>query len=108
MTNLDGGLFKITIMISPRFPEEQPRVRFETPLPHHRIAQDGTPCYIAARSEDIRSHIEGIIEALEEESPPYDPRTMVNPEAAQLYWGKPDDRKKYNRQLRRAVQRSME
>ncbi|KFY89493.1 hypothetical protein V500_05635 [Pseudogymnoascus sp. VKM F-4518 (FW-2643)] len=108
MTNLDGGLFRITLHLSPRFPDEQPRARFETPLFHHRIARDGTPCYTTGRSDDIKSHIDGIIEALEEESPPYDPRTMVNPEAAKLYWGTPEERKTYNRQLRRAVQRSLE
>ncbi|XMA17695.1 hypothetical protein WAI453_010486 [Rhynchosporium graminicola] len=108
MTNLDGGLFRIKLFFSPRFPEEHPRARFETPLFHHRIASDGTPCYTSKRAEDAKSHIEAIIEALEEESPPYDPRTMVNPEAAKLYWGSEDDKKKYNRTLRRAVKRSME
>ncbi|KUJ11058.1 UBC-like protein [Mollisia scopiformis] len=108
MTNLDGGLFRIKLFFSPRFPEEQPRAKFETQLFHHRIASDGTPCYTSKRSEDVKSHIDAIIEALEEEEPPYDPRTLVNPEAAKLYWGSADDKKLYNRKLRRAVQRSME
>lgn len=108
MTNLDGGLFRIKLFFSPRFPEEQPRARFETQLFHHRIASDGTPCYTSRRGEDVKSHIDAIIEALEEESPPYDPRTLVNPEAAKLFWGSADDKKLYNRKLRRAVQRSME
>jgi ubiquitin-conjugating enzyme E2 Z len=108
MTNLDGGLFRITLAFSPRFPEEQPRAKFETNLFHHRIALDGTPCYSTKRAEDAKSHIQAIIEALEEEHPPYDPRTLVNPEAAKLFWGSEDDKKMYNRKLRRAVQRSME
>lgn len=108
MTNLDGGLFRIKLYFSPRFPEEQPRARFETDLFHHRIATDGTPCYTSARSEDVKCHIDAILEALEEESPPYDPRTNANPEAAKLYWGSVDDRKLYHRRLRRSVQRSME
>jgi ubiquitin-conjugating enzyme E2 Z len=108
MTNLDGGLFKIKLFFSPRFPEEHPRAKFETQLFHHRIAPDGTPCYTTKRVEDAKSHIEAIIEALEEEQPPYDPRTMVNPEASKLFWGSPDDKKMYSRKLRRAVQRSME
>lgn len=108
MTNLDGGLFRIKLVFSPRFPEEHPRARFETSMFHHRIATDGTPCYTARRAEDVKSHIEAIIEALEEEDPPYDPRTLVNPEAAKLYWGSTEDKKMYNRKLRRAVQRSME
>ncbi|KAK4192705.1 hypothetical protein QBC35DRAFT_483100 [Podospora australis] len=110
MTNLDGGLFRFRLHFSPRFPEEQPRIKFEAKLFHHRIAQDGTPCYVApvSRREDAKSHIEAVIEALEEEQPPYDPRTLVNPEAFKLYWGSPDDRKMYNRRLRRSVQQSME
>jgi len=108
MTNLDGGLFRIKLFFSPRFPEEQPRARFETSLFHHRIGADGTPCYTPRRPDDAKSHIESIIEALEEVSPPYDPRTMVNPEAAKLFWGSTEDKKTYNRKLRRAVQRSME
>ncbi|KAI9701919.1 MAG: hypothetical protein M1836_001263 [Candelina mexicana] len=108
MTNLDGGLFKIKIHFSIRFPEEQPRVLFVTPLFHHRISKDGVLCYFPAKSEEIKSHIEAIVEALEEENPAYDPRTMVHPEAAKLLWGSDDDRKMYTRRLRRAVQRSME
>lgn len=108
MTNLDGGLFRLKVFFSPRFPDEQPRVRFETSLFHHRIAADGTPCYIPKRAEDVKCHIEAIITALEEESPPYDPRTLVNPEASKLFWGSAEDKKMYNRKLRRAVQRSME
>ncbi|KAK3372513.1 small conjugating protein ligase-like protein [Podospora didyma] len=110
MTNLDGGLFRVRLCFSPRFPEEQPRIKFETRMFHHRISLDGTPCYFApvSRREDAKSHIEAVIEALEEEQPPYDPRTLVHPEAFKLYWGSPEDRKMYNRRLRRSVNQSME
>ncbi|GKT75676.1 ubiquitin-conjugating enzyme [Colletotrichum tofieldiae] len=110
MTNLDGGLFRIKIHFSPRFPEEQPRVKFHTRIFHHRISDDGTACYFpnSLRKDDVRSHIEAIFTALEEEDPAYDPRTLVNPEAHKLYWGGADGRKTYNRRLRRSVQQSME
>jgi ubiquitin-conjugating enzyme E2 Z len=110
MTNLDGGLFRVRMCFSPRFPEEQPRVKFENRLFHLRIAMDGTPCYVApvSRREDVKTHIDAIIEALEEEHPAYDPRTLVNLEAFKLYWGAPEDRRMYNRRLRRSVQQSME
>ncbi|MCJ1397344.1 hypothetical protein MMC11_000536 [Xylographa trunciseda] len=108
MTQLDGGMFKIRVAISPRFPEEQPRVTFETPLFHHRIAKDGTLCYFAKRPDDLQSHVDAIVEAIEDEHPPYDPRTLVHPEASKLFWGSEADKKLYNRQLRRAVQRSTE
>ena len=108
MTQLDGGMFKIKMSLSPRFPDEQPRVVFETPMFHHRISTRGVLCYFPKRPDDIKSHVEAIIEALEDTEPPYDPRTLVNPEASKLYWGSSDDKKDYNRRLRRAVQRSIE
>ncbi|WYZ34766.1 hypothetical protein EsH8_I_001042 [Colletotrichum jinshuiense] len=110
MTNLDGGLFRIKIHFSPRFPEEQPRVKFQTRIFHHRISEDGTACYSPnpLKKDDVRSHIEAVFSALEEEDPAYDPRTLVNPEAHKLYWGGADERKNYNRRLRRSVQQSMD
>ena len=108
MTNLDGGMFRIKLAISPRFPEEQPRVVFETKLFHHRISTGGALCYFPKRPDDLKSHIEAIVEAIEDTETPYDPRTLVNPEASKLYWGSVDDKKLYTRQLRRTVQRSVE
>jgi ubiquitin-conjugating enzyme E2 Z len=111
MSNLDGGLLRFRMHFSPRFPSEQPRVCFETKIFHHRIAADGTVCYFPSfhRREDVRSHIDAVFASLEEEEPAYDPRTIVNPEAHTLFWGKkPEDRKAYSRKLRRSVQRSME
>jgi len=108
MTNLDGGVFRIMINLSPKFPDVLPRVRFETPIFHHRVSPKGVLCYDAARKDDMRSHIEAIIEVIEEESPAYDPRTLVNLEAAKLFWGAADEKKAYNRRLRRSVQDSSE
>lgn len=108
MTNLDGGMFRIRIHISPKFPDVLPRVSFETPIFHHRISKLGILCYDPARKDDMKSHVEAIIEAIEEEAPAYDPRTLVNPEAAKLFWGSADDKKTYNRKLRRSVQASTE
>ncbi|KAF1944168.1 UBC-like protein [Clathrospora elynae] len=108
MTNLDGGIFRIMIYISPKFPDVLPRVRFETPIFHHRVSPDGVICYDATRKDDMKSHIEAIISAIEEESPAYDPRTLVNPEAAKLFWGTQEEKKLYSRRLRRSAQDSAE
>jgi len=108
MTNLDGGMFRIKMTISPRFPEEQPRVLFQTKMFHHRISKEGVLCYFPKRPDELKYHVQAIIEAIEDTDPPYDPRTLVNPEASKLYWGSADDKKQYSRRLRRAVQRSME
>lgn len=108
MTNLDGGMFRIMIYLSPKFPDVLPRVKFATPIFHHRVSPDGILCYNATRKDDMRSHIEAIVSSIEEESPAYDPRTLVNPEAAKLFWGGADDKKIYNRRLRRSAQDSAE
>lgn len=108
MTQLDGGIFKIKIWLSPRFPDEQPRVFLQTPLFHHRVSREGVLCYFPERMEEMRFHIDAIVSALEEETPPYDPRTTVNPEASKLFWSNPESRKKYNRELRKSVERSAE
>jgi len=108
MTNLDGGMFRIKLYLSTKFPDVLPRIKFETPIFHHRVSKDGILCYNPYRKDDLKSHIEAIIEAVEEESPAYDPRTLVNPEAAKLFWGSPDEKKLYNRKLRRSVQESTE
>ncbi|KAL2756420.1 hypothetical protein ACRALDRAFT_2105116 [Sodiomyces alcalophilus JCM 7366] len=110
MTNLDGGLFTIKVYFSPQFPEEQPRVRFETKIFHHRVALDGTVCYFPnpMRKEDVQSHLEAVFASIEEEDPAYDPRTIVNLEAHNLYWGGAASRKLYNRRLRRSAQQSVE
>lgn len=114
MTNFDSGLIRIKLSFSPRFPEEQPRVKFETNIFHHLVAPDGTFCYTPecnkpARREDITTHIEAILTALEEDEPAYDPRKIVNLEANQLFWnGGKESKKIYHRRLRRSVQDSME
>lgn len=108
MTNLDGGLFNIEIAFSPRFPEEQPRAKFLTPFYHFRVSKDGIACYTVAKSEDGRAHVDALVALVEEETPPYDPRTQINEEASKLYWGTPEQRREYNRKLRRSVQDSLD
>ncbi|KAL2379045.1 hypothetical protein RJZ90_005564 [Blastomyces dermatitidis] len=108
MTQFDGGIFQIRIYLSPKFPDEQPRVIVKPPLFHNRISKDGVLCYFPKKMEEMKAHIEAIVEALEDEAPPYNPWTTVNPEASKLFWGSEEDKKKYNRLLRRSVQRSTE
>lgn len=107
-TNLGGGVFRIKIHLSIRFPDEQPRVFVETPIFHHRVSKDGVLCYFTNRPGELRHHLDAIVQTLEDESPPFDPRTKVNLEAAKLFWGTPEERKKYNRALQRSVDASTE
>jgi len=108
MTNLDGAILKVKVVFSQDFPQEQPRAIVETPLFHQRVTTDGVLCYFPKKPAEINSHIEGIVEAIEQESPRYDPRTLVNLEASKLLWGDDASKKIYNRKLRRSAQESSE
>lgn len=108
MTNLDGGIFNIILSIPPNFPEVQPRVKFETPIFHHRVSSTGYLCYFPKKPDEIASHLEGIMKAISDEDPVFDPRAVVNPGAFALFWGGEEKRKFYNRKLRRSAQDSTE
>jgi ubiquitin-conjugating enzyme E2 Z len=108
LTNLDGGMFRIRLTISPNFPDEWPRVVFETDLFHQRITREGVLCYVPRQYGELKNHVEAIVSTIEDEQPPYDPRVLVNLEASKLFWGSAEEKKEYNRRLRRSVQRSVE
>jgi ubiquitin-conjugating enzyme E2 Z len=108
MTDLDGGIFNMSLHIPPTFPTSQPRVRIQTPIFHHRVSKDGVLCYFPKKEDEIAMHLEAIVAAIEDVQPKYDPRAVLNPEAFGLFWGGPDKRKVYNRKLRRSAQDSSE
>ena len=108
MTNLDGGIFNMTLSIPPNFPDVQPRLTFETPIFHHRVSSSAILCYFPQKEDEIASHLEAIVAAIEDENPSYDPRAVVNPGAFALKWGGDEKRKFYNRKLRRSAQESSE
>ncbi|OQE91628.1 hypothetical protein PENNAL_c0009G06271 [Penicillium nalgiovense] len=105
-SKLEGGIIKIKIYISPRYPEEQPRVFVESPLYHIRVSKLGVLMYLPSHAEEIGQHIEGIISTLEDDNPPYNPLMTVNPEAAALCWGSELDRRLYRRKLRASLEES--
>lgn len=108
-TNLDGGVFNISLTIPPDFPETWPRVYVETPIFHHRVsASTGAVCYFPDKPDEISSHLRAIVAAIEDLEPKFDPRAVINPEATKLRWGSEADRKVYFRKLRRSAQDSME
>lgn len=108
MTDLDGGIFNIKLHIPPNFPDIQPRVTLQAPMFHHRVSSNGNLCYFPQKPDEIQSHLEAIVKAIEDKKPNYDPRAMVHPDAFELYWGGDDKRKIYNRKLRRSAQESSE
>ncbi|BFZ62167.1 hypothetical protein YB2330_003249 [Saitoella coloradoensis] len=105
MTNLDGGMWKIRIQFSSRFPEEAPRIQFKTPFFHPNVTEDGVPWLDIRRADHVEDYIRVITNLLERDDPCSDPSTLLNPEASKMYW---NNRKEYNRKVRRVVSRSME
>jgi ubiquitin-conjugating enzyme E2 Z len=103
-SRLEGGIIKIKIFISPRHPIEQPRVFVESPLYHIRVSKLGVMIYLPARADEIRHHIDGIINTLEDDNPPYNPLMTVNPEASALCWGTEVERRLYRRKLRASLE----
>ncbi|KAF2723072.1 UBC-like protein [Polychaeton citri CBS 116435] len=108
--NLDEGIFFITLHIPPTFPQDaQPRVTFQTRIFHHRVCPDtGALCYFPKNEESLASHLQAIVEAVEDVNPRFDPRASVHPEAGRLRWGSEEDQKLYKRKLRRSAQASVE
>jgi len=108
-TNLDGGVFNISLTVPPNFPDTWPRVYVETPIYHHRVsASTGALCYFPSKPDEISSHMRAIVVAIEDLEPKFDPRAVINPEATKLRWGSEADKKLYFRKLRRSAQDSME
>ncbi|KAJ5801805.1 uncharacterized protein N7518_003873 [Penicillium psychrosexuale] len=105
-SKLEGGIIKIKIHISPRHPEEQPRVFIEPPLYHICVSKMGVLMYLPSHAEEIGQHIDGIINTLEDDNPPYNPLMTVNPEATALCWGSELDRRLYRRKLRASLEES--
>ncbi|KAK0270833.1 hypothetical protein LTR35_013885 [Friedmanniomyces endolithicus] len=111
MTNLDGGIFQLTLAIPTTFPDAQPRVKFQTPIFHHRVGgTTGILVYFPKKDGEIAEHLVAIVESVEdeEETARFDPRAVVNPEAFELYWGGEEKRKVYGRRLRRSARESGE
>ena len=108
-TDLYGATINVRLHFPLDFPEKQPRVTVLTPLFHHRISPSTkTLCYSPTKHFDVANHIESIMNAITDENPSYDPRTLVNPDASALLWGDESSKKQYRRKLRRSVEDSMD
>ncbi|KAJ5344709.1 hypothetical protein N7452_002713 [Penicillium brevicompactum] len=103
-SKLEGGIIKLRIYISPRHPDEQPRVFVESPIYHIRVSKLGVLMYLPSYDEDIRHHIDGMISTLDDDNPPFNPLMTVHPEASALCWGSELERRLYRRKLRSSLE----
>ncbi|KAJ5706608.1 hypothetical protein N7488_006409 [Penicillium malachiteum] len=108
---LSDGVFEVKIYLSKYFPRVQPRVFVTTPIFHARVSGGAhqVMAYLPVRSDDMADHVQGILNVLEEATPPpYNPLMVVNTEAARLCWESSDNQREYRRRVRRSAQQSSE
>lgn len=98
----------MSLHIPPTFPSAQPRVTVKSPIYHHRVSSTGTLCYFPQKEDEIGSHLSAIVAAIDDKKSNFDPRAMVNPDIFDQFWGTDEQRKIYNRKLRRSAQESCE
>ena len=105
-TPWEGGIFSLRLTFGERYPEKPPRVRFTTDMFHPNVYLDGAICLDIIQdqwspAQDVNSILMSVQSLLT------DPNcaSPANPEAARLYT---EDRKEYNRRVRRISQRSVE
>mmetsp|Transcript_59174 Transcript_59174/g.142586 ORF Transcript_59174/g.142586 Transcript_59174/m.142586 type:complete len:204 (+) Transcript_59174:279-890(+) len=115
MGGLDGGwwengIYSLTLVFPPDFPDTSPRPKFETVMFHPQISKEGYP-FVGVSLYDwknVTSIVQDIHNILRNPPNP-DPRTWVNKDAANLYFNEGDKgREEYARQVRKCAQRSME
>jgi len=105
-TPWESGIFNLRLTFSERYPDKPPRVRFTSECYHPNVYQDGTICLDIIQdcwspAHDVNSILTSIQSLLT------DPNcaSPANPEAARMYQ---EDRKEYNRRVRRIAQKSVE
>jgi ubiquitin-conjugating enzyme E2 Z len=111
---LEGAVIVVRIVISQRFPLEQPHVTVETPLFHHRISSERNLAYVVkGDSTRLADHVSSIVTAIVEPCAGLEQRICANPEASKLIWGcevlgiKPD-MKAYRSKVRKSAERTFE
>lgn len=105
-TPWEGGIFQLRITFSENYPDKAPRVRFTSEMFHPNVYPDGTLCMDII--QDQWSPIHNICSILTSiQSLLTDPNcaSPANVEAAHTYT---NDRKLYNRKIRRMAQKTVE
>ncbi|TPX47161.1 hypothetical protein SeMB42_g01263 [Synchytrium endobioticum] len=103
----DGALYKAEMVFADSFPEVHPRVRFLSEVFHPNISRDGFPYYRTTRDDDIRSHLTAVAKLFTQDPDPQ-PAARLNMKAAQMYYGSKEEKRDYNRRVRRLAQKSVD
>lgn len=104
-TPWEGGTFKLTLEFSEEYPNKAPHVRFETPMFHPNIYQNGSICLDILHNQwspiyDMSAILTSIQSLLSDPNP----SSPANSEAANLYSEHPLE---YNRRVQEHVELSL-
>merc|ERR1711998_426269 len=105
-TPWEGGIFSMRVFFSPEYPVKPPKVRFTCEMFHPNVYSDGVLCLDIIQDQWKPIYTVGNI-LISIQSMLTDPNcaSPANPEAAQMYQ---NDRKEYNRRVRRCAQKSLD
>jgi len=104
-TAWEGGVYPLRLTFSEQYPDKPPKVRFTTEVYHPNVYGDGSLCLdiIQDKWSPIYS-VSTILTSIQSLLTDPNPASPANPEAAKLY---ENDRKSYNRRVRRCAENSI-
>mmetsp|Transcript_62745 Transcript_62745/g.136398 ORF Transcript_62745/g.136398 Transcript_62745/m.136398 type:complete len:364 (+) Transcript_62745:253-1344(+) len=109
-TPWDNGMFSARMIFPRDFPDNPPRIKFETEVFHPHISKEGYPCLKLSQldAQSISSTLIALQRVLKDDPDP-NPCTWANAEAAELYFNQGEAGvQEYLRRVRRCAQRSMD
>ncbi|GBG90487.1 hypothetical protein CBR_g50833 [Chara braunii] len=105
-TPWEGGIFSLQLSFSERYPEKPPKVRFISEVFHPNVYRDGTLCMDIIQEAWSPCHnVSTILTSIQSLLTDANPSSPANPEAAEMYL---NDRRTFNRIVRRCAQKSLE
>lgn len=101
-TPWEGGTFRLSMVFGENYPNEAPKVRFETKIYHPNVYADGSICLdILGNAWSPIYDVAAILTSIQSLLSDPNPASPANAEAAQLFQ---DNRREYNRKVREVVE----
>lgn len=104
-TPWEGGIFSLRMTFCDQYPDKPPKVRFTTKVFHPNVYQDGTLCLDIIQNKWSPSYtVSSVLTSIQSLLTDPNCGSPANPEAAELFM---QDKKAYNRRVRRLTEESL-